>query len=900
MNSARPVRLRDYTPYPYSVRGIELDFSLDGETTLVHSRLRLERRSGLSDPTAPLKLDGRDLELLEIRLNGRKRELGKDADLERGSLVLPGAGPTPLVETLVRLHPAQNRALSGLYLSRGILCTQCEAEGFRRITYYPDRPDVRAPFRVRLEADRERFPVLLTNGNLVEEGVLPAGRHYRLYDDPVPKPSYLFALVAGALARRTRTVTTADRRTVALELFADPARADRGDFALEALALALRFDEETFERLYDLERYALVAIEDFNMGAMENKGLNIFNAKYVLGTPETATDDDYDHILAVVGHEYFHNWTGNRIGIRDWFHLALKEGLTTWREQLFSARHGGSPLVRRIRDVRLLRTRQFPEDAGPLAHPVRPPSYIAIDNFYTTTVYEKGAELFRLAAALLGEETMQRGLALYFARHDGEAVTLEDFRQALEDASGQDLTSFQRWFDQAGTPHVRVRTRYDTRRRRLDITLSQRTPGPVGARRPTPVVIPVRLGLLDQRGETLSFRDPTTRALCQETTLVFANATARFRLDDVSRRPLVSLFRGFSAPVVVEGERDDDELAVLAGHDPDGVNAWDALQELYVRALRRLAAGRSRPLDTLLRVLRRLHERDDDGALLAEMLRLPDTGWLCERLRPYDPARSERLRDLLHAELARRLRDDWSTLYERTRPRSPYRPSREEKARRALNNVALGYLAGGEHEPGHLLAQAHYERADNLTDRLGALHAVNDTLSPVRTRLLDDFRRRAGDEPVLLDLWFSLEARGHGEGALERLRRLLDDPDYVRTNPNRVQALLGTFTSANVAAFHRTDGTGYRLVAGELQILDGINPLVAARLAKAFGDPGRLRTRQRVLLNSVLGELRTRPGLSQDLTEILDRLLRHSSHRHSGRAYARQATSQSSGSRKSS
>ena len=872
MSASRPVRLRDYAPPAYLVRGVELDFSLDAETTLVRSRLRLERHPEHPDPAAPLGLDGRDLELLEVRLDGRILRLGEEAVLDGETLVIPRAGTAPLVETLVRVHPTQNQALSGLYLSRGILCTQCEAEGFRRITYYPDRPDVRAPFRVRLEADRERFPVLLTNGNLVEEGALPAGRHYRLFDDPVPKPSYLFALVAGPLARRSRTVQTADRRTVTLELLAEPGRVERGAFALEALALALRFDEEVFGRLYDLERYALVAIEDFNMGAMENKGLNIFNAKYVLATPETATDDDYEHILAVVGHEYFHNWTGNRVGIRDWFHLALKEGLTTWREQLFTARHGGSPVVRRIRDIRLLRARQFPEDAGPLAHPVRPPSYVAIDNFYTTTVYEKGAELFRLAATLLGEETMRRALDLYFSRHDGEAVTLEDFRRALEEASGRDLTSYQRWFDQAGTPHVRVRTRYDAHRHRLDLTLVQATPPFSGGRDPSPVVLPVRLGLLDGRGRPLAFRDPTSGTPRQDATLVFETATARFRLEDVPRRPLVSLFRGLSAPVVVERNLDDADLATLAVCDPDGVNAWDALQELVVRALRRLTAGGARPLDTLTRVVRRVLARDDDGALVAEMLRLPETAWLAEKLRPYDPARAERLRDRLRDELGRRLRTEWETLYERTRPTGGYRPGRTDQARRALHNVALGYLAAGDHEPGLARARAHYERADNLTDRLGALLAVNDGESAVRAALLADFRARAGGEPALLDLWFSLEAQSHGGEPLARLRRLLADPDYVRTNPNRVQALLGAFTAANLASFHRPDGEGYRLLIEELRALDALNPLVAARLTKAFGNPARLPARRQVLLAAVLHDLRA-GGVSRDLGEILDRLL---------------------------
>jgi aminopeptidase N len=872
LNRPRPVRLRDYAPPAYRVQGVELDFSLDAEVTLVRARLRLERRADHPDPALPLRLDGRDLELLEIRLDGRSLEPGRDVLLDGESLVLPGAGRTPLVETLVRLHPSRNKSLSGLYLSRGILCTQCEAEGFRRITYGLDRPDVRAPFRVRLEADRERFPVLLTNGNLVEEGSLPAGRHYRVYDDPIPKPSYLFALVAGTLKRRTRTIRTADGRTVTLELFAEPGRAERGDFALEALARALRFDEEVFGRLYDLDRYALVAIEDFNMGAMENKGLNIFNAKYVLATPETATDDDYEHVLAVVGHEYFHNWTGNRVGIRDWFHLALKEGLTTWREQLFTARHGGAPVVRRIRDVRFLRARQFPEDAGPLAHPVRPPSYIAIDNFYTVTVYEKGAELFRLAATLLGEETMRRALDLYFSRHDGEAVTLEDFRRALEEASGRRLASYQRWFDQAGTPHVRVRSRYDARHGRLDLTFTQHTPAPSVSRRSKAVAIPVRLGLLDRRGRALAFRDPVSGTIGKETTLVFETARTRFRLEEVSAPPLLSLFRGFSAPVVVERKLDDDDLALLAVHDPDGVNAWDALQEIVVRTLRRLGSGEARPLDPLVRVVRRVLARDDDGALVAEMLRLPEPAWLVERLRASDPARIERLRDRLRDELGRRLRSDWERLYERTRANGPYRPSREETARRALNNLALGYLAAGNHESGLLRARRHYERADNLTDRLGALHAVNDGESALREELLADFRARAEEEPALLDLWFSLEARSHGGDPLQRLRRLLSDPAYVRTNPNRVQALVGTFSTTNLAALHRGDGAGYRLLADELSALDALNPLVAARLAKAFGNPTRLPARNRAVLTAVLRDLRA-GGVSRDLGEILDRLL---------------------------
>ncbi|MFC5436613.1 aminopeptidase N [Rhodanobacter umsongensis] len=873
------IRLRDYRAPAWRVETVELDFDLGIEATELSARLLLRR-----DPAQqlPLQLDGENLQLLSIALDGV--QLPATAYRYAGNVLeVDGARDGSVLETRVRLRPAANTALEGLYLSgsdeAGFLLTQCEAEGFRHITFFPDRPDVLSCYRVTLRADRARFPVLLAGGNPDGSGELEGGRHWACFVDPHPKPSYLFALVAGRLEKIERNYVTANGRTVQLKIWAEADAIDRCHYAMDALERSMRWDERTYGRNYDLDVFHVVATHDFNMGAMENKGLNIFNAKCLLADPDSTTDEEYRHVEAVVAHEYFHNWSGNRVTCRDWFQLSLKEGLTVFREQSFSADMNSAPL-KRIEDVSLLRRAQFPEDAGPLAHPVRPAQYSEINNFYTATVYEKGSELVRMLAGALGQAGFRRGMDLYFERHDGHAATLEDFLGALGDANGTDLTPYLAWYGQAGTPRLKARGHYDAARQEYTLTLAQPAPGKGTAEPRPPLPIPVKLALFDREGTMLPLRlDGQTSEPASEIVVVLTQTEQHFVFGHVASSPVPSLLRGFSAPVILECDYTPDELALLLGHDPDGFNRWEAGQQLAVRAYEELrdGAANSHALDVWRAALASLfHDTAIDDALLADLLTPPGEIELAERETAVDPQRIHQLRQRLQWVLAERLGGE--VLHRRYRELAAHTTIDMDaisQARRRLKRRVLELLNLLDSASAGELAAAQYHDAPGMTDRLAALTVLLRGDAPQAALALLDFRARYADNALALDKWFAVQAQVPGERALDGVLMLERDPGFTLKNPNRVQALLGAFVRGNPSGFHRIDGAGYRLLAERLVALDALNPQVAARLATAFNGWQRLESQRRDAAHAAIVTLAARTGLSRNLAEIIGGVLNH-------------------------
>ncbi|HEV2539840.1 MAG TPA: aminopeptidase N [Frateuria sp.] len=865
-----PIRLADYRPPAWRVERIELDFDLGIDSTEVRSRLHLAR-----DPQqrAPLRLDGESLELLAITLDGRPLQEG-DYRYRDNVLEVDGARDGSVLETRVQVNPAANTALEGLYLSgsreRGFLLTQCEAEGFRHITFFPDRPDVLARYTVTLRADRERFPVLLAGGNPDGAGELPDGRHWARFVDPYPKPSYLFALVAGRLSKIERDYLAADGRQVKLVIWAEADVIGCCHYAMDALERAMRWDEQAYGRNFDLDVFHVVATHDFNMGAMENKGLNIFNAKYLLADPDTTTDDEYRAVEAVIGHEYFHNWSGNRVTCRDWFQLSLKEGLTVFREQQFSA-DMNSPALKRIDDVALLRRAQFPEDAGPLAHPVRPAQYSEINNFYTATVYEKGSELVRMVAGRLGQDGFRRGMDLYFARNDGRAATLEDFLAALGEANDIDLSPYLAWYGQAGTPRLSAEGRYDAGRREYRLTLRQHTPPSPGQPHTRPLPIPVRLALFAADGRMLPLHGGAT-----EQVVVLDEAEQTFVFGGVGEAPVPSLLRGFSAPVILECDYAPAALALLLTHDTDGFNRWEAAQQLAWRAYAELREGNGREaLAVWGGTLAGLFGQEAlDAALLADLLTPPGEVELAERETNVDPSRIHALRQTLQRELAARIgAPALAQRYRELAARASDTLDADSQARRRLTRRVLELLVLLDAPTAQALAATQFDRALTMTDRLAALAVLVRSEAPQAAGALARFRERHAGNALALDKWFAVQAQLPGEPALARVRTLETDPKFTLKNPNRVQALLGTFARGNPSGFHRADGEGYRLLAMRLAELDALNPQVAARLATAFNGWQRLEPVRRELARAAVAELAEKE-LSRNLAEIVGNMLK--------------------------
>ena len=886
------IRREDYAAPAFWIREVDLSFDLDGAKTLVASKLRIERNA--AQPVQPLRLNGEALTLLRVMADGQSVSFRHEAD---GTLVIdnPPVGNSFTLEIRNTCAPDKNTQLSGLYSSDSGLFTQCEAEGFRRITYFLDRPDVMAVYRVTLRADKARFPVLLSNGNLVEQGDLDNGRHFATWHDPFPKPSYLFALVAGRLSVRRQPIVTRSGKPHLLEIYVRREDLDKTEHAMASLVAAVIWDEARFQLPLDLERFMIVAVSDFNMGAMENKGLNIFNTKFVLASPATATDHDYAGIESVVGHEYFHNWTGNRITCRDWFQLSLKEGLTVFRDQEFSMDMAGSATaraVKRIADVKTLRERQFPEDAGAMAHPVRPDAYVEINNFYTPTIYEKGAEVVRMMQTLVGREGFTRGMALYFARHDGQAVTCDDFAQAIADANpgsalSTRLDAFKRWYSQAGTPRVTARGRYDAPTRTYTLGLEQIGAATPGQPTKLPFVIPVALGLLTRDGRALALQledEPQTTAT--QRVLVLDDAKRFFTFVNIDSEPVPSLMRGFSAPVTLAEPRSDADLLVLLQHDSDPFSRWEAGQRLALHRL--LVAIRSdlAPHDALLdepflAAMREvLRHPDLDAAFKTLVLELPDENALAEQLDRFDPQRIHAVREVMLAQMAHALHADWAWAFEAHQVAGAYSPDPVSAGKRALAKLSLGMLCRDATTRGDVVwpgrAYQRVKDAGNMTERLGALVALTASHAPLADAALAHFHQLFQGEALVIDKWFALQAQmpEQADGRVfARMKQLMQHPDFTLKNPNRARSLIQTFCAANPAAFHRNDAAGYVFWADQVMQLDALNPQIAARVARVMDRWSNLAEPYRSAAREAIARVAARPELSSGVREIIERAL---------------------------
>ncbi len=876
----QPIYRKDYRPPHYWIDQVDLHVSLHEDHAEIRSTLHLRRNENTAAGPQPLVLDGEGLELRSIAIDGTP--LADEAwETDDQTLTVHQVPARFELTTVVRVEPQNNTQLEGLYRSGKTFCTQCEAEGFRRITYYLDRPDVMARYTTTIEADKARYPVLLSNGNREAEGDLEGGRHFVRWRDPFPKPSYLFALVAADLRCHSGEHTTASGRALRLEIWVEPHNVDACEHALRSLQKAMAWDEEVFGLEYDLDVYMIVAVSDFNMAAMENKGLNVFNDKYVLARPQTATDDDYENIEGVIAHEYFHNWTGNRVTCRDWFQLTLKEGLTVFRDEQFSA-DMGSPPVKRIMDVRTLRTAQFAEDASPTAHPIRPEAYIEMNNFYTVTVYNKGAEVIRMIHTLLGAEGFRRGMDLYFERHDGQAVTCDDFVRAMADGSGVDLKQFALWYEQVGTPIVEAEGHWDAQTERYTLTLRQR-PSPVAKGAAPALHIPVAVGLVGSQGNDLPLKVESEVIVRDGTALLeLRESEQRFVFHDVTEQPSPSVLRGFSAPVKLELPRDEDELGFSMSHDPDPFNRWDAAQTFGQRMILSMvgdhAAGRPMELDERFVAAwgRILVDPALDGSLKALTLTLPDERVLGQAMTEVDVEGIHSARRRVMQALA----DAHAPALARTHAEldpGPYRFDREAIAARRLRNTAL-FLLGEQsdaagRETATTLARAQLDGADNMTDSEAALHCLVGAGGDVRERALADFYVAWKQEPLVIDKWFTAQAVSAVPDTLERVIALTSHADFNIRNPNRVRSLLGAFSVRNQAMFHAADGRGYALLAEHVLQLDRLNPQGAARLVGPLGHWQRFDARRRELMREQLGAICRQDGLSKDVFELANKAL---------------------------
>jgi aminopeptidase N len=873
--STAAIRLADYRPADFAIDSVELDFILHPTATRVCARLTL-RRNPAGTPDAPLLLDGDDLILLGVKLDGQALGPGEyEATPDRLTLAaVPDAPFTLEIDT--ELNPSGNTQLSGLYRSGSAYCTQCEAEGFRRITYFLDRPDVLSVYTTRIEAEKSEAPILLSNGNPVEHGdIAGSNRHYAVWRDPFPKPSYLFALVGGDLGVVRDKFTTMTGRAIDLAIYVEHGKEARAGYAMDALKRSMRWDEEKFGREYDLDVFNIVAVSDFNMGAMENKGLNIFNDKYVLASPETATDGDYAGIEGVIAHEYFHNWTGNRITCRDWFQLCLKEGLTVFRDQEFSA-DMRSRAVERIGDVRGLRLAQFPEDAGPLAHPVRPQVYHEINNFYTPTVYEKGAEIIRMLRTLIGEEAFRYGMDLYFERFDGTAATVEDFLSCFAEASRRDLTHFALWYSQAGTPIVTTSSDYDPIAKTFTLKLRQETAPTPGQSDKKPVVIPLALALFGENGQKLDLVSEDAASTELARGLIELDSAERvIRFREIHARPVVSLLRGFSAPVRLDPTPSSEDLERLLAYDDDPFNRWQASQNLALRAIfGRLETGAldARGLSEALRLL--LAGAEDDPAFVAQALSLPsDIDLAREKGADVDPDVLFEARMALRAELGRSLGAELSATYATLSVAAPYSPDAASAGRRALRNVALDLLAGGDPEKGRSLAMTQFETAGNMTDKLAALATLALLGGHAREEAFSRFYAQYAGDALVIDKWFSLQAMIPEAATTQRVLGLMTHREFSMTNPNRVRALIGAFANGNLTRFHALDGSGYDLLTSVVLELDPKNPQVSARLLSALRSWRTMEPRRRDLIEVRLKHIVAQDNLSADLRDIATRAL---------------------------
>ncbi len=874
----QPKYLKDYRPSEYLIDTLDLRFELGENGTLVTATSAFRRNPEGEASGSALFLHGREQELISLKMDGAEIPLD-EIEIDEEGLRLPATPDAFTLQTITRIHPETNTSLEGLYKSGGNFCTQCEAEGFRKITYFLDRPDVMTRYKVRVEGEREKYPVLLSNGNLIEEGELDGGRHFAVWEDPHPKPSYLFALVAGDLRAHEDRFTTRSGREVTLRIWVRENDLDRVEHAMRSLIKSMKWDEDVFGLEYDLDIFNIVAVSDFNMGAMENKSLNIFNSKYVLARPETATDGDFVNVEAVIAHEYFHNWTGNRVTLNSWFQLSLKEGLTVLRDQLFTA-DMNSAAVERIDSVRTLRAGQFPEDAGPMAHPVRPQSYIEMNNFYTATVYEKGAEVIRMMRTIIGPEAFRAGMDLYFERHDNAAVTTDDFAQAMADASGVDLTHFKLWYDQAGTPEVKVKRHHDASTGVYTLTISQDLPDTPGQTGKKPMHIPVLTALFDAKGQQLPLQfEGEDAPMGGERVLHLKQAEQEFRFVNLPEEPVPSLLRGFSAPVRLNTDLTHEELSFLMSRDSDSFNRWEAGQQLATDLLLSLVedhqAGREFECDSVIveAFCEILGNEDLDPALASQTLTLPGAGYLAELVDVVDPEAIHEAGQFLRRSLGAALRSEFEAVYARNHVDAPFDIDPASMGRRALANTALSYIMTQRDEAARTLAKKQFDTADNMTDSLGALGILSFHEVPERATVLAAFAEKWKDDELVMDKWFSTQAWSPLPGALDEVKALMEHPAWDALNPNKVRALISAFAYGNPLRFHAADGSGYGFIADQIIALNKTNPQVAARLAGCFNRWTKFDADRQALMKAELERILAEPELSANVFEIVSKAL---------------------------
>ncbi|MDT4289088.1 aminopeptidase N [Methylomonas sp. MO1] len=875
--SPQTVFLKDYTPPEYLIEQIELNFDLDEQHTQVRSTLSLRRNPQSQDSSTALTLLGEELQLVSIAIDGQLLEQSQYVLGEEALVVheVPQDRPFQIVIENV-INPQANTALEGLYLSSSMLCTQCEAQGFRKITWFLDRPDVMSRFKTTLTGDKSKYPVLLSNGNKVGQGELENNRHWVSWEDPFAKPCYLFALVAGQLECVADEFITMSGRRIALEIFVEKHNVDKCAHAMQSLKNAMRWDEETYGLEYDLDLYMIVAVDHFNMGAMENKGLNVFNTKFVLARPDTATDSDYEHIEGVIGHEYFHNWSGNRVTCRDWFQLSLKEGFTVFRDQQFSGDRT-SPAVKRIEDVNALRTRQFAEDAGPLAHPIRPEAYIEINNFYTLTVYEKGAEVVRMLHTLLGAAGFRKGCDLYFQRHDGQAVTCEDFVKALEGANGVELNQFRLWYSQAGTPVLTVSQQYNAESQQLHLTIQQSCPPTPNQPVKAPLHIPVKLGLLAADGSAAQIH--CNGASQAEITLNVTEAEQTFSFDKLAQQPVVSLLRGFSAPVTLKMERSLDELAFLLRHDSDTFNRWEAGQQLAVQVIFKLIdaieLGRPLQLEPVIVDAYRSVLTDSSGDLSyqALLLALPEESYLSGQMAIIDVEAIHQAREFVKKNLAEQLQVEFKQLYSEHHRDESGSFDAGAVGRRRLKNACLSYLSKLENADVYHIAEQQFYSARNMTDQLAALSAIVNSNHPAKARSLDSFYVQWRQEALVIDKWFTLQATSSMPNTFATVQALMKHPAFDMKTPNRVRSLIGAFSQANPLHFHAQNGEGYRFLADQVLALNTLNPQIASRMVTGLAQWRRYDAARQGLMKQQLQRIVATEHLSKDVYEIASKSL---------------------------
>ncbi len=882
MRDANPktIYLKDYTVPEYLIHEVELKFSLNAEKTGVESRLTMSRNPQCQEQGQSLVLMGEGLDLISVILDGKRLVDNLDYQQTVDALIIESVPQNEdfVLEINNTINPKANTAFEGLYQSNTMLCTQCEAEGFRKISFFLDRPDVMSKFKTTLIADKDLYPVLLSNGNKVAQGELAGNLHWVSWEDPFAKPCYLFALVAGQLEYIEDHFETMNGRMITLRIYVEPHDLDKCGHAMYSLKNAMQWDEEMYGREYDLDLFMIVAVGHFNMGAMENKGLNIFNTKFVLARPDTATDSDYEHIEGVIGHEYFHNWTGNRITCRDWFQLSLKEGFTVFRDQQFSGDRN-SKAVKRIEDVNLLRTRQFLEDAGPLSHPVRPDAYIEINNFYTLTVYEKGAEVVRMLHTLLGAEGFRKGSDLYFQRHDGQAVTCDDFVNAMEAANSVDLTQFRRWYEQAGTPVLDVKENYDAEAQQLRLTIKQHCLSRPGEKIKQPLHIPVKIGFLSPEGRVEPIKRADDGESVDELTLELTQSEQVFVFSGLAEKPVVSILRGFSAPVILKIQRSLEELAFLLSYDPDTFNRWDAAQQLATQIIfgliDDLRQGQALQLNPIIiQAFQKILEQEwEDSSYFALLLKLPDESFLAGQMDVVDVDAIHQAREFVKRALATRLQDHFLKIYQQNNQQESTDISANGVGRRRLKNICLSYLMALQTDIHYKLAFEQFENTRNMTDQMAALSSIVNSGHPEKAKCLDRFYQQWQDEALVIDKWFSLQAGSTMPDTFIRVQELMKHPAFDLSNPNRARALIGAFSQANPLHFHAKDGQGYRFLADQVLALNTLNPQVAARMVTALTQWRRYDEGRQALMREQLQRIVNSEGISRDVFEVASKSL---------------------------